>query len=506
MNSILEAFLRGEYAQGLAQFHALGQPTAEDQRWAGACALNLDQTRLAKDLFLQARGTFPGAGVGLATTHRITHEYALAWEALDRVNPAMLAPLDLALYWREVGALRYVEGNLSAATQALEHAWSAVLASPEGEALKGTVAQTLAFMYGVRGLDRQAEGYLEHALAASPPARRVYVLAARALRRIYLGRSADAQDDLNDAGSLVAALPAAGAIVHYTAGLLAWSTGALADAVTAQEQALVLARASGDRETEAYAQLALAVVHTARGAPQDARPHLARARSLTVNPHVEHLLALRTAALTLQAGQVTSEVAAELRDLAATFEKSGRTREAAWAWLHAAEAHLAVDQPQQAEQALSRAVDARHAMLSGAALVQELRALPRVLAVLDALPTTHYAAVLHGDLRQAQVRPMRLRLQTLGSAVLLVDGAPVPLDFTRGVEILCFLLRRPHQTAEEVVTALFIEDPKRSRNYFHQARYDLEKKIPGLRIVASPKRTYAVQCDGGFAELGRPGA
>ncbi|MBZ9749745.1 hypothetical protein K7W42_02580 [Deinococcus sp. HMF7604] len=202
MNSILNAFLSGNYAQGLAQFNALHQPTAADQRWAGSCALNLDQNPLAKDLFLQARDAYPGAGVGLATVYRMTHEYPLAWAALERVDPANLDALNLALYWREIGALRYVEGQLSAATHALEHAWAAVLASPEGGALKGTVAQTLAFMYSVRGLDQQAEVFLAHALAASSPARRVYVLAARALRRIYLGRVREAKADLDEAEPL----------------------------------------------------------------------------------------------------------------------------------------------------------------------------------------------------------------------------------------------------------------------------------------------------------------
>ncbi|GGB79179.1 BTAD domain-containing putative transcriptional regulator [Deinococcus soli (ex Cha et al. 2016)] len=496
MNSILEAFLSGAYAQGLARYHALPHPTAEDQRWAGACALNMDQAPLAKDLFLTARAAAPGAGVGLATAYRIGHEYTLAWTALEQVVPDALSPLDLALYWREVGALRYVEGHLPEATQALEQAWSAVLASPEGGPLRGTVAQTLAFMYGVRGLDRQAEGFLEHALAASPPARRVYVLAARALRRIYLGRHADAQADLEEAASLVAQLPAARAIVQYTAGLLSWSTGALDLAMEAHTQAIGSADLSGDRETEAYAHLALAAVHTARGTFADARQHLARAKVLGVNAHAQALWTLRAAALDVRQGQADLTVAERLSSLGQTFETGGRHREAAWAWLHAAEANVSAGQSDAAELALSRSVDARYALQAGAALVPELRALPGVQALLEHLPASHYASVLRTDLVQAQVRPMRIHLKTLGASALLVDGRPVHLDYIRGVEILAYLLRHPDRTAEQVITALFEQDPKLARNYFHQVRYDLERKIAGLSIAVMPKRRYRVACPG----------
>ncbi|MBZ9749746.1 hypothetical protein K7W42_02585 [Deinococcus sp. HMF7604] len=263
-----------------------------------------------------------------------------------------------------------------------------------------------------------------------------------------------------------------------------------------QVQALQWAQASGDRELEAYVHLALVTVHTAKGELQTARQHLAGLRLLGVNPHVEHLRDLRTAALAIQAGQGTSDVAAELATLGTTFEVGGRMREAAWTWLQAAEASLALAQPQAAEQALSRAVDARHAMHSGASLVPELRSLPRLLALLEDLPVDHYATALQADLRQAQVRPMRVHLQTLGTSVILVDGQPVALDYTRGMEILTFLLRRPRASAEDVITALFDQDPKRSRNYFHQVRYDLAEKIQGLTISASPKRTYEVKGDG----------
>lgn len=496
MNSILQAFLSGEYAEGLAQYHALSHPSADDQRWAGACALNMDQAPLAKDLFLTARAAAPGAAVGLATVYRVGHDYALAWAALEQIIPDALSPLDLALYWREVGALRFVDGHLPEATQALEHAWSAVLASPQGGLLRGTVAQTLAFMYGVRGLDRQAEGFLEQALAASPPARRVYVLAARALRRIYLGRHADAQADLDEAEALVVQLPAARAIVQYTAGLLAWSIGALEVALEAQMQAVRAADLSGDRETEAYAHLTLAAVHTARGTFAIARQHLARSKALSVNAHVEALWSLRSAALNVRQGQADLAVINRLSSLGQGFETSGRHREAAWAWLHAAEANVSTAQPDAAELALARAVDARYALQAGTALVPELRALPGVLALLEQLPTDHYTSVLRTDLAQAQVRPIRVHLKTLGTSALLVDGQPVHLDYARGVEVIAYLMRYPDRTAEEVITMLFEQDPKLARNYFHQVRYDLEKKVPGLSIDMIPKRRYRVVCLG----------
>jgi len=124
--------------------------------------------------------------------------------------------------------------------------------------------------------------------------------------------------------------------------------------------------------------------------------------------------------------------------------------------------------------------------------------LPRVQAHLARLPAGHYLRTWLEDARtQAGARPFEVRLVTLGDARLLVDGRPARLDLARSPELLAYLLRRPGKTLPQIAADLSPdEDPKKTKNYLHQARYDLEKAAPGVSIPHGPGRTYAVRWDG----------
>ena len=494
VNGILAAFLAGEYADGLALYRQLATPSGADHRWAGACALHLGEALLARPLFLRARAAgYAGADVGLASAHRVTSEVELARSALDRIHaPETLPATERALYWREVGMLHTWNGQLVDATAALEDAWACTFESGT-EALTGLVGQALAFVYGQRGLDAHAEPLLDAALEHENPARRPYVLSARALRRLYLGRFDEARADLEAARAAQASVPAIQPLLAYNTGLLEWALGQLEAADEQFGAACTLARMAGDREMEGYASLGRAQVAAALGNETGARAALARVGMLAVTPHLENLLAFRKVTLEGSGNETTLN---ELRSAAIAFQATHRLREAALVELHIAEVHLVASCIDEAEAALTRATDLRHALLSGAALVPELRQLPAVRRHLSQLTDGHYAKVLHTDSLARGAVPMDVQLLTLGDARLLVDGRVASFDYTRALELLTYLLRRPGRSAEQIITDLFDDDPKLARNYFHQVRYALMRVVPGLKIPASPKRTYTVSWAG----------
>lgn len=494
MSAVLSLFLAGEYAAGLAAHAALPTPTGDDHRWAGACALNLHRTPLAKALFLRARAAgAPGARVGLATGYRVTSDHALVRQSLAAVQPSLLSPIDRALYWRELGLLRMLGDDLAGASEALEHAWACTFEDDLAGHVSGVIAQSAAFLYGLRGLDVQAEQFLDVASEQANPAMRAYVLSARGLRRAYLGRFGEAHEDFAAAWSDAERIPAICAVLTYNTGLLAWLEGN-DEAAAHLAQAATIARNGAERETEGYARLALCTVHLAAGRLGDARTELARAQALVVTPNLEHLLALRTAAL--RCHDDPAAAIAALTDCADAFHRSQRVREWALTQLQLAEAHLKRADPGAAEQALIAAADACHAMQASASLTAELRSLPHAWLYLTRRDAQHYARVLLGPEPSVEQTQPHVRLVTLGDARLYVNGRPVITEYARAVEILAYLLRNPGRTLERIITDLFDGDPKRSRNYVHQVRYALMKAVPGLTIPASAQRTYEVRWSG----------
>jgi two-component SAPR family response regulator len=66
------------------------------------------------------------------------------------------------------------------------------------------------------------------------------------------------------------------------------------------------------------------------------------------------------------------------------------------------------------------------------------------------------------------------------------------------VEVLTYLLDHPDVHLEQVLLDLFGESSARQgRNYFHQVRYELARKVPGLSVpFDAVRKTYRVYLDG----------
>jgi two-component SAPR family response regulator len=88
-------------------------------------------------------------------------------------------------------------------------------------------------------------------------------------------------------------------------------------------------------------------------------------------------------------------------------------------------------------------------------------------------------------------------LLSLGQTSLSVAGVPVRLKLRRALEVLSYLLRHPDGVSLRQVTRDLFPDTasRQAQLYFHQARYELEKKIPGLNApMDASNRKYSVQC------------
>ena len=498
MNPILERIAAGRSADGWALYQGLAEPSSEDKRFGGVCLLNLRQPQQARDLLLQSRANgCEAAGIDLATVYRQLGHLHLSQEALEQVQSARLSSFDRALALRERGAQHYTNGELVSATEVLEQAWAVAHESPMCSTLLPPIGQALGLIYATRGLDRQAQEYLNLGLSIANPARAIYLRGARALCLSYMGELERADNDLKAAADGLGLAPLVAPYLKYVAGVLHRVRGQLESADRQFGEAITLAREAQEPETESYAELGRCAVATALGRMDHAEGHLARARDIAVNNKVRALALLREGALLTRRGH--TRAIAVLKMALERFANLALLREQSWVWLHLAEAYLQTREDARAFTALKEATSLRHALGDGMPLIVELRLVPAVMEHLAGADENAYIKLLYRDVqRAARVGPLRVELHTLGKSELLLDGRRVRVDLRRTLEVLTYLLGHQDATLEQVLVDLFPDqNPARARNYFHQVRYELARAVPGLSVRFEPDaKTYRVQCDG----------
>jgi DNA-binding SARP family transcriptional activator len=496
--AILDRVLAGAYAQAYDLYAHLSAPSAVEDRLAGVCLFNLRRLPESRDLLLRARARgCHAAGIELATVYRHLGQLALAAEAIDGADGGGLPAFDRALALRERGAQRYTAGALGEATDAFERAWAEAHAASDGTALLAAIGQALGHAYADRGLDARAVCSFEAALAHANPPKAVYLRASRALSLIHGGAYEAAERDLAAAIAALVHVPLAAPYLAYLSGELQRALGRPAEAAERFAAAARLAAAAHEIETEAYAELGLGAVAVAGDDLEAARRHLARARLLSPGAKVMALVGLREGTVVAREGDRAA--LDRLAEAERAFRDLGLVRERAWAWLHLADAHLRLDDVHGARAALAAAVAARYALGGQASLQVELRSAPRVLAFVASEPHTGAWRALADDARRIAVRtPARLELRSLGRSELLLDGAQVRFDLRRSHEVLAYALRHPGASLERILTDLFgDEDVDTARNYFHQVRYELGRRIARLAVPFDRQaKTYAVRLDG----------
>jgi tetratricopeptide (TPR) repeat protein len=494
VHPILARVLAGEYAAALSDYTQLSVPTPEEDRYAAMCLFNLRQLQAAKDLLLRARTRgCAEASIELATVYRHLGYLDLSNEALEGLDVDRMSPFDRALALRERGAYFYTFGDLAKAATVLERAWAEAAAAPDGRVLRATIGQALGLTCAERGFDRRAAQYFEAALRSANPAKAVYLRAARALSLSYVGDLERAHEDARVAAANLAHVPLAAPYVKYVVGVLLVASGIPREADDAFGESATLAADAQEPETECYAELGRCALATARGRGDAALGHLARATLLALNDKMRALVQLREGVLAARSGQ--PEAVAALANAEREFDRLGLVRERAWAWLHLAEAHLRCGQAAEAIASLHRALAIEYALGSGPILHIELHATPKVTEHLVGRKAERSLSGLAEEVERFVIKvPVRLEFRSLGRGELLLDGDRVRLDLRRSLEVLAYLLRHPAVPLDRILVDLFPEErADHARNYFHQVRYELGRRVPRLSVPFDPQtRTYRV--------------
>jgi tetratricopeptide (TPR) repeat protein len=498
VHPILVRIAAGQYSAGLSEYTRLSAPTPEEDRYAAICLFNLRQLQAAKDLLLRARALgCAEASIELATVYRHLGQLDLSNEVLAALDLQRTSHFDRALALRERGAYYYTIGELANAVAALERAWAEAAASTWGSWLRAGIGQALGLTCAERGLDRRATEYFEVALESANAAKTVYLRAARALSLSYVGELQRAREDIEAAEANLWHVPLAAPYVRFVLGVLLWASGAADDADAAFAESAALAREAQEPETECYAELGRCAIATARGRYDAAQGQLARAEMLVLNTKMQALVQLRHGVLAAQSGQpeaVTLLVSSEQ-----AFERLGLARERAWTWLQLAEARLRMQQAAEATAALRRARALEYALGSGPILHIELHSTPRVAEYLVGRKVEHALAELTAEVERFVIAvPGRLEFRSLGRSELLLDGTHVRFDMRRTLEVLAYLLRRSGITLDRILLDLFPDqDADNARNYFHQVRYELGRKVARLSVPFDQQtRTYSVHHPG----------
>lgn len=498
LNPILESILVSNYERGLQIHRRLKPATPEDDRWAGYCLFANGQLLPAKDLLVKSLGEgCRPAAIELATVLRHLGQDELASSTLERLPFEELSNFDRALAERERGIQLLLGGALKQATDALERAWNAALATESSESLRSGIAHVLASTYSHRSLERQAAHYFELALQYASGSKRLYPLIKQSLSLVYAGRFRDAEIAIHEAQTLLKQAPNAEPVAAYYLGTLRRAQGRWSEALEAFANASAQASTILDAETEFFADLGSASIEIGLSRLDAARAHLARARTLATDDRRRAFLALREGAMWIALND--ARAIGRLEEALNAFERFEMRREAAWALLHLAEAHLRNGNRVDADRALEAAADVRHALGSGTAIALELRGLPNAFDHVSTLPKGSYATVLFEDWRSLEgSAPVSLQIVTLGRPQLLADGRVVKLVMRRGLEVIAYLLLNPDVTRDHLLAALWPDDaPDSAANYMHQVRHELARTVPGMAILFDrATKRYSVNCEG----------
>jgi DNA-binding SARP family transcriptional activator len=504
LNTILELIVGGQYETAWLAFEAIHEPSATDERWAGYALAILGRGLEARDLLLKSRRRgCQEAGIELSFTQQSIGELARAQEALDRLDLESFGGLDRAFAERQSGMLALANGDYKKALSAFERAWVSAHDDDLGSIALPGIAQALAFVCSHLGHDIRADHYYGFALERGSLAMRGSLLLARAASRINLDLLEAAESDLLAARPLLEGDAYSFPSLEYHLALLDVARGQWLAAASQFRKSLQLAQTVGNTVIECSAELGLASSFMAMNELDRARTHLDRAAKSCETPTSFADLALLEGELHLRTNQPALAVGHFQRAVDAFIEQHAE-RSAGRANLWLAEAHLSDCNSQGADEALGRAEVIWRALRADS-MVNEISSLPAVLEHLTAR-TTHPASDLLTAYRtqneQSYTQSVaRLHLTTLGQVRLELNAVPVRLELRRAPEVLAYLLRaaqtRPEGSSiQEVLLDLFPDVPQRqARLYFHQVRYELEKKIPGLSVpYDANNKTYAINC------------
>ena len=465
LHPMLEALLENKPQQVWEAYSIKLEPTPLEDRFASKALFRLGKLAAARDLALQAQAR--GEATGVLEEARALVELGDITTAIERLEQTCCDDwnsLDQLFYARELGSL-YADTHDKRAILYLEQAWRYSFLDKDCKAFQAGVAQALAQYYDHKGLGQKALHYFSAALEFAMPYRKAYSLIAKAQCETYLGLYSESQKSLALAQDLLELTPAIQPYLAYQHAILARSKGLLADAI---KHFLTAAQLSSDRleyEVTKYAHLGLSAVFAEQANFSLARDHWNKARKYGSDRKFEALASLRLGSL--MAAEQALGAKNQLLTAKKQIEKLHMGKELGWSCLHLAQVANQVGDQDLLSDCLKVIADVI-SQFGEPSQICELNALPEIKVLLS---------------NKTQVQS-KIQLFSMGKQQLICNGQPIKFRLARSLEFLVYCLYYPRFKLADVMTEFFPEQSSNlSRGYVHQMRYELERLIPGVRIV-----------------------
>jgi tetratricopeptide (TPR) repeat protein len=515
----------GEYAKAIESWKSLAEPTAEDDRWAGASYFGMANTDEAKRVLSQAirRGSV-AARIELASAFRVLHRCEIAASLLDEIDTGELSVSDRARYFRERAEGAFSIGDMSGAVAWFELALAEAELSEDRIWLGVAVSFSLAAVAAEQGNFRRSLEAFAWVIEFSPvQIRRGNALMLRSKIRLYIG---DFDGSLLDLQTGAEAMTGNDDLVFqalylYVNGTRERFMRHWRDAILALDAACKLMLRLDRNEAAVYAETSAVAVYlaqarpTARSSPHldQARARLSAARSHVRTPNAGAICDVREGQWLTRAGMPNLVF---LDQAVVVFTEIGCRPESGWALLHLADAHVGLENPTAAREALDRLADVVHAMADPSwskdgpemtgFLTAEIASLTHVVK-LRRLVSEYARFVLAPPVRRQKPRALAATIGATGHRLFAFDlprlevhGVAVSLGTKRALEAVVLLALRPNLTLEQIVTAIDPDgDPRRMKNLFHQVKFQVRRFGAGLEIVYdSVTLTYRVDAPAGW--------
>lgn len=309
-----------EFDQGIDTYSALGEPTADDDRWLGVCHFQRVEDAQAQEAF--ERSILKGqqaARVNLAHLLRMSDRAERAADELQKVDFARLTPYDQVFFLRVKSIHEETNGNLRDALRFSEEAWRRLQGLPEFAILAPSILSQLGILHGRIGRAQRAVWFLERGMQLTRGLQQIKARVRWATVMVAQGRIGEAAQALEQLDTSEMPEPML-VEIEWLSGEIAWLRHAPDAAVTHYERAIEIAQKHQVVYEEFLSQLALASIR-AIGDGHGAIEHLKRAQELISDRSDQLAFRFRETLVYATTGHYRSQHA--IRELAATAEAFG---------------------------------------------------------------------------------------------------------------------------------------------------------------------------------------
>jgi tetratricopeptide (TPR) repeat protein len=477
-----------DYYKGIETFENthIYRRDSKDTRWVGVCMFQLRDDHQAVPLFQTA--VYQGvkaAGINLAQVYMFTDRMNLAMPELEKINFEELKLYDKVFFLRVRSYYYELNARLTDALNDAELAWGIAQNIPEWPIIAPQLLRQLGTLYGRMGKAQRSFWFFEQSLLLASDSERFDILFFYIEVLIMLGYYLEARSELEkiDSETLSEVLQAT---YYLRWGDIFWTERATDKAIEVYDKAAFIALQKELYGEEFIARVNLIPLNIARDYPLTAGEHQARARTLIADKTDQLLYRFRDTLLMLKENlATTTETRDTLLGLSDELKELGYLQEHGWVKLHAAEMKRRLGED------VMRDLDELQLL---AATLQNYNFLSREWALLPEL----YAIAQETHPKIAGKAPGVIELFTMGEERVVHNGKTVPIPLRRAVEVIAYFLDNGGKVSLKKLRAdLFPDDdPKTSRNYFHQFRHELHARIPVFKIVYdSEQHMYEIKTD-----------